>query len=73
MKKDLPPHEGPPALLTAALIRKHYLPAGERTLARWISSNVFPRPDICIGAKVRYWRRETVERWIADRAEGGGQ
>ena len=62
---------GPPALLTLALIRRHFVPAGERTLHRWISSGAFPRPDISIGAKVRYWRRETVEQWIAERAEGG--
>ena len=57
-----------PALLTKALIRKHYVPAGERTLDRWISSGQFPRPDIAIGGKVRYWRRETVEAWISAQA-----
>ena len=53
-----------PALLTKALIRKHYVPVGERTLDRWISSGRFPRPDIAIGGKVRYWKRKTVEAWI---------
>jgi predicted DNA-binding transcriptional regulator AlpA len=53
-----------PALLTLKLIRKHFVPAGERTLHRWISSGGFPRPDLAIGGKVRYWRRETVEAWI---------
>jgi predicted DNA-binding transcriptional regulator AlpA len=62
-----------PALLTLALIRQHYVPAGERTLHRWISSGTFPRPDIAIGGKVRYWRRETVEGWIASQSAGGGQ
>lgn len=60
-----------PALLTKALIRKHYVPAGERTLDRWISSGTFPRPDIAIGGKVRYWKRESVEAWIKAQAEGG--
>lgn len=60
-----------PALLTKALIRKHYVPLGERTLNRWISCGQFPRPDICIGGKVRYWKRETVEAWIAAQAQGG--
>lgn len=62
-----------PALLTKALIRKHYVPAGERTLDRWISSGQFPRPDISIGGKVRYWKRETVEAWIEAQAAGGQQ
>ena len=61
-----------PALLTKALIRTHYVPAGERTLDRWISSGLFPRPDISIGGKVRYWKRETVEAWIDAQMRGGG-
>jgi predicted DNA-binding transcriptional regulator AlpA len=61
-----------PVLLTKALIRKHYIPAGERTLDRWISSGQFPRADIAIGGKVRYWKRETVEAWINAQAQGGG-
>ena len=60
-----------PALLTKQLIRRHFIPAGERTLDRWISSGAFPRPDIAIGGKVRYWKRETVEAWINAQAEGG--
>jgi predicted DNA-binding transcriptional regulator AlpA len=66
-------HDQPsvPALLTKALIRKHYVPAGERTLDRWISSGTFPRPDIAIGGKVRYWKRETIEAWIEAQAAGG--
>jgi predicted DNA-binding transcriptional regulator AlpA len=61
-----------PALLTLALIRKHYVPGGERTLRRWISSGIFPRPDISIGGKVRYWRRGTVEAWIEMQSQGSG-
>lgn len=59
-----------PALLTKALIRKHYVPAGERTLDRWISSGTFPRPDIALGGKVRYWKRQTVEAWIDSQSRG---
>jgi predicted DNA-binding transcriptional regulator AlpA len=62
--------QGPPALLTLALVRRHYLPMGERTLHRWISSGAFPKPDISIGGKVRYWKRETVENWIESQSEG---
>ena len=58
-----------PALLTLALIRQHYLPVGERTLFRLISAGAFPRADIGIGGKLRLWKRETVEAWIARRGE----
>ena len=63
-------NEAPPALLTKHLIRRFYVPAGERTLDRWISSGRFPRPDISIGGKVRYWKRETVEGWIVAQSKG---
>ena len=62
-----------PALLTKALIRKFYLPAGERTLDRWVSAGQFPKPDIAMGGKVRYWRRETIEGWIEAQSSGGGR
>ena len=63
-------HRQPPALLTLALIRKFFVPAGERTLHRWVSAGTFPKADIAFGAKVRYWKRETVEAWIT--AKSGG-
>jgi len=66
----VPNEQSIPALLTKALIRKHYVPAGERTLDRWVSSGTFPRPDIAIGGKVRYWKRETVETWIESATKG---
>jgi predicted DNA-binding transcriptional regulator AlpA len=62
----------PPALLTLALIREHYVPAGERTLHRWIASGQFPKPDIAIGGKVRYWKKETVQAWIDAQAANNG-
>jgi predicted DNA-binding transcriptional regulator AlpA len=58
-----------PALLTKTMIRKLFIPAGKRTLDKWISSGVFPRPDIAIGGKVRYWRRETVDAWIETQSQ----
>jgi predicted DNA-binding transcriptional regulator AlpA len=61
-----------PELLTERLIRKHFLPIGQRTLFRWISSGQFPRADLAVGGKCRFWRAETVRRWIADRAMEGG-
>ena len=57
-----------PAMLTIALIRKHYLPLGGRTLRRWISAGAFPKADLAQGAKIRLWRKETVEVWLAEHA-----
>lgn len=57
-----------PALLTMPMIRQHYLPLGGRTLRRWISAGTFPKADLAHGAKVRLWRKETVEAWLAEHA-----
>ena len=40
------------------------LAVGQRTLWRWVAAGTFPPPDISIGAKVRRWKRATVEAWI---------
>ena len=61
-------NEAPPALLTLALIRRYYLPLGERTIFRMISAGTFPRADISKGGKLRLWKRETVEQWIEDQS-----
>jgi hypothetical protein len=60
-----PQAEIQPALLTLAMIRRYYLPIASRTLFRLISSGRFPKADIGIGGKLRLWKRETVEAWIA--------
>ena len=57
-----------PALLTQAIIRARFLPVGERTFFRLISSGKFPRADVAIGGKLRLWRRETVEAWIKEKS-----
>jgi len=59
-----------PALLTLALVRRYYFPIGERTLFRLISSGRFPMADIRMGGKIRLWKRETVEAWIATNSAG---
>ena len=64
--------EIPPALLTLAMIRRYYLPIASRTLFRLISSGRFPKADIGIGGKLRLWKRETVEAWIASNAVRAG-
>jgi excisionase family DNA binding protein len=56
---------GTSALLTLAMIRAEYLPVAARTIFRMISSGQFPKADIGIGGKMRLWKRETVEAWIA--------
>jgi predicted DNA-binding transcriptional regulator AlpA len=57
--------EVPPALLTLAMVRRYYVPVASRTLFRLISAGQFPKADIGIGGKLRLWKRETVEAWIA--------
>lgn len=59
-----------PALMTLSMIRRHYLPLGTRTLFRMISCGTFPKADVGIGGKVRLWKRETVEAWIAAKSCG---
>jgi predicted DNA-binding transcriptional regulator AlpA len=61
--------DGLPLLLTLAMVRRHYVPLAARTLFRMISVGAFPKADIGIGGKVRLWRRETIEAWIASYAE----
>lgn len=56
--------DAPPALLTMALLRQHYLPFDERTIYRMISAGRFPKAELSIGRKLRAWRRETVEQWV---------
>jgi predicted DNA-binding transcriptional regulator AlpA len=65
-----PQAEIQPALLTLAMIRRYYLPIASRTLFRLISSGRFPRADIGIGGKLRLWKRETVQAWIASNTTG---
>jgi predicted DNA-binding transcriptional regulator AlpA len=59
----------PPALLTLTMIREHYLPIGERTVFRLISAGQFPKADIGIGGRIRLWKRQTIEAWIAKNSE----
>ena len=58
-----------PALLTLKMILSDILPVAVRTANRWIASGQFPAADVEIGGKARFWRRETVENWIAEEAK----
>lgn len=40
-----------------------------RTLRRLVSSGQFPAADVAVGAKLKRWKRTTVEAWI----ESGGR
>ncbi len=63
-----------PELLNQQMVRRFYLPLAERTFWRWVSAGQFPKPDLAMGGKSRFWKRETVLRWIEERsAEGGGK
>jgi predicted DNA-binding transcriptional regulator AlpA len=64
---------GPPALLTQQMVRRFYLPLAERTFWRWVSEGKFPRPDLALGGKSRFWKRETVEGWISAQVAGGAK
>jgi predicted DNA-binding transcriptional regulator AlpA len=57
-----------PALLTLALICKHFVPYSPRTLRRMISAEQFPKADVSIGSKIRLWKLETVKQWIESAA-----
>ncbi len=60
----MPAETAIPELLTKSLIRRHFLPIGERTLCRWVSAGQFPRPDMRISGKALFWKRSTVQAWI---------
>jgi predicted DNA-binding transcriptional regulator AlpA len=58
----------PPELLSIKMIRQHFVPLGTRTLYRMIATGDFPTADISRGAKIRLWRRTTIEAWIEQNA-----
>jgi predicted DNA-binding transcriptional regulator AlpA len=57
-----------PATLTYRQIATYFVTVSSKTLRRWVATEEFPPPDISIGAKIRLWKRETVERWIEERS-----
>lgn len=62
-----------PQLLTAELILEHYLPVALKTFQRLVSAGKFPPVDVSIGAKLRFWKRQSVEEWIDTHKERGDQ
>lgn len=62
-----PPAAAEPLLYDKAKLAQA-LSVSVRTLERWIASEEFPEADITRGAKLRFWKRETVVKWIAEQA-----
>lgn len=42
---------------------------GKRTFFRWLSEGKFPPADLKVSPKLPRWRRETLERWVAENSE----
>jgi predicted DNA-binding transcriptional regulator AlpA len=60
------------ALLKPSTVAQR-LQIGQRTLWRWISAGVFPKPDLRLGTKVVRWRAETLTDWIEAKTNRGAQ
>lgn len=60
-----PDREPIPELLTVNLIQRYYLRQSSRTIWRMIATCRFPKPEMSFGEKQRFWRRSTIETWIA--------
>ena len=60
--------DGGPELLTLPMVRRRFVPIGERTLFRLIAAGDFPAADVRIGGRLRLWRRQTVLAWIDERS-----
>ena len=56
-----------PELCGTKVIQRNVLggEVSERTLRKLISCGRFPKPDVRLSAKLRFWRRDTVLSWIA--------
>jgi predicted DNA-binding transcriptional regulator AlpA len=48
------------------------LDVSKRTLQQWVAAEKFPPADLRMGAKLVFWRRETVDAWLDEKAAGGG-
>jgi predicted DNA-binding transcriptional regulator AlpA len=60
--------ESPDDLLTTPGIRAALGNISEMTLWRWSNTLAFPRPDLIV-ARRKFWRRSTLQAWIAAQAE----
>jgi predicted DNA-binding transcriptional regulator AlpA len=61
-----------PVLLTGPMVLRYFVPVNRRTLLNWIKAGMFPPADFRLNRN-RYWRRRTIERWIAQQQGQGGR
>lgn len=59
---------GLPELCGTKVIQQHVLggEVSDRTLRKLIACGRFPKPDVRLSAKLRFWRRDTVLSWIEE-------
>ena len=60
--------ESPDDLLTTPGVRAALGSISEMTVWRWTRERDFPLPDLIV-ARRKFWRRSTVQAWIAAQAE----
>jgi hypothetical protein len=68
-----PAARAPPAaddLLTSTSVKAALGGISEMTLWRWSKAFGFPPPDLVI-ARRKFWRRRTIEAWVAGREAAG--
>jgi predicted DNA-binding transcriptional regulator AlpA len=58
----------PDDLLTSTGVKVALGNISEMTLWRWLKTFSFPPPDLIV-ARRKFWRRSTVQAWIAAQAE----
>jgi predicted DNA-binding transcriptional regulator AlpA len=59
----------PDDLLTTTVVRAALGNICDMTLWRWTRDLAFPAPDLVISRR-KFWRRSTVQAWIAKQAAG---
>ena len=71
-----PERQNGPVLLKPGTVADR-LEIGQRTLWRWVSTGLFPRPDLRFGRKIVRWKAATLLAWVEvnanANAKGGGK
>jgi predicted DNA-binding transcriptional regulator AlpA len=67
-----PPRNDDDVLMTSAAVRARLGGISDMSLFRWRNDPkvAFPPPDFRISRRV-FWKRATIEKWLATRAVGG--
>jgi hypothetical protein len=53
-----------PAIITPPIFRRHLLDVSERTIRRMVAAGKLPEMDVKLTAKLRGWKRSTLEKWL---------